>query len=81
MKPGTKRSTRAGAGRPRSVGGTSSVEVGFFISAELAGDLATSAAELGVTKSELMRRLIARGLTEKQHGVIIRPTGGRHAKS
>jgi hypothetical protein len=73
------RKNKPGAGRPRSVGGRASVEVGLVISDRLNDGLVAAADGLGVTKSELMRRLLERGLTEKQQGVIIRHQGGRHA--
>ncbi len=57
---------RAGAGRPRTVGGSKTVGMGLLLGDSLKADLILAAGELGISENELIRRVLARGLTEKQ---------------
>ena len=77
MTPGGGR--RAGAGRPRSVGGRRTVTMGLVLSDDLKADLRKAAGELGVTEGEVLRRAARFALTHRQQLVIIRG-GGRHGK-
>ncbi len=63
---------RPGAGRKRSVGGKRTKGMGILLGDDLKADLKTAARDLGVTVGELIRRVLRRGLTDKQLIVTIR---------
>lgn len=63
---------RAGAGRKRSVGGKKTKGMGILLGDDLKADLKTAARDLGIPVGELIRRVLKRGLTDKQLIVTIR---------
>jgi hypothetical protein len=80
-----KGGVRRGAGRPRALDGTRSVTMGLVMGDRLAEDVRLAAAEMGITKGELLRRAAAREarevLTKRQQPVTIHgERGGRRGK-
>lgn len=63
---------REGAGRKRTIGGRESKPMGLFLSDDLKQDLDDAAGKLGISRSDLIRRLARKGLTEKQQIATIR---------
>lgn len=63
---------RPGAGRKRSVGGKKTKGMGILLGDDLKADLKTAARDLGLKVGDLIRRVLRRGLTDKQLIVTIR---------
>jgi hypothetical protein len=69
-----------GAGRPRTVGGKKTIEMGLNLGDDLARQIGDAADEFEIPKVEVVRRGTRFALTHKQRNVIFGGEGGRNGK-
>jgi metal-responsive CopG/Arc/MetJ family transcriptional regulator len=62
------------------VGGKETKGFGIVLGDDLNHDMKLAASELGISRNELIRRVMKQALTEKQQPVTIPKKGGRRGK-